>query len=865
MKHPHARRLPARVEPLERRLLMARAVGIDVSNYQSTVNWSAVKANNRVFAWAKATEGLTFADAQFVNNMTHAKAAGVPIGGYHFARWDLHTGTAGASQEENAFWSVISPYVKSGGSYLVPMLDLENVTVSGVTYTPGNKGYTKATFSAWVNQFCADLVADAASAGVAITPVVYTGAAFAGSWLDSSVSQQWPGWLANYYFTDAQAQSTNGPPYGTSPWSTWQIWQYNDAGSSPGDQDVLNGDAAVVQNYVIGSQGRWADGTTVQVTASSVNVWNDATSNAAAPYNDAIVKQGGEPTGAVATVLSGPVYGNSYWRWQVRYKDGTVGWSAEDFLAPAAAPAAVTNSTPVNAATLTAKPTFTWSDTALATAYDVYLDGAVIASNLTPTVTTAGQTVTYTPATIPDGTHTWRVAAKNSAGTTLGPLASFTLDTTAPTATVAAAQSPTPGSPTFDFTVTYTDAVAVNAATFDDADVTVTGPNAFSQPARFVSATPAGSATSLVVTYRIDAPAGVWNLFANGTYTVTQNPGQVADPTNHARPAGPMGTFDAASPFAYVYNDTLAIWSSPANPAIAFSLSGPNFLASNGAAPARTFTPGAFSGVAYYGTTGDDTLTFDAAPGTPLTHFDAAGGSDALTLNTGPLSLVADLGPSVAVTLNNTATLTFSTSQQLRGLTLNGDSTATLTPGNKVLSTPTLQIAAGAQLDLADNDLVVDYATAASTPIDQIAAYLAAGYARGLWTGRGGIASSVAATTGNTTALAYAESATLPYTTVRGFPLDDTAVVVRYSWQGDANLDGRTDADDAAAMVLSAAQQQSAPTPPPTAPPARWSAGNFNYRAAVDADDLMLFSLGAASQTGRFFSETLATPATVLT
>ena len=40
-----------------------RSVGIDVSSFQGTVNWSEVKSDGIDFAWAKATEG----SASYVN------------------------------------------------------------------------------------------------------------------------------------------------------------------------------------------------------------------------------------------------------------------------------------------------------------------------------------------------------------------------------------------------------------------------------------------------------------------------------------------------------------------------------------------------------------------------------------------------------------------------------------------------------------------------------------------------------------------------------------------------------------------------------------------------------------------------------
>src|SRR5437016_7492950 len=147
----HLRRKSAVVagaETLEARRMLSRPLGVDVSSYQGTITtaeWTSAKNAEYVFAWAKATEGLTFNDAQFTNTESTAKAAGVYIGAYHFARYDNQQGTSGASSEAAHFWNIAKNYIKTGGTYLVPMLDLEGIpiTVNGVTttYNPDHWGY----------------------------------------------------------------------------------------------------------------------------------------------------------------------------------------------------------------------------------------------------------------------------------------------------------------------------------------------------------------------------------------------------------------------------------------------------------------------------------------------------------------------------------------------------------------------------------------------------------------------------------------------------------------------------------------------------------------------------------------------------
>src|ERR1035441_280627 len=132
------------------RAMAQRAVGIDVSDYQSSgINWGTLKNTYGIsFGWAKCSEGTGagggYGGGNFTTYEANAKAAGVLIGPYHYARYDLNTGTAGATAEANAFWSMVGPYSKGGGYYIMPMLDVE------ASFT----GYTATTLSQWVNQWC---------------------------------------------------------------------------------------------------------------------------------------------------------------------------------------------------------------------------------------------------------------------------------------------------------------------------------------------------------------------------------------------------------------------------------------------------------------------------------------------------------------------------------------------------------------------------------------------------------------------------------------------------------------------------------------------------------------------------------------
>ncbi len=59
-------------------------VGVDVSHYQNDIDWQKLSKSDVRFAYIKATEGGDYVDPKFQDNWKQAKAAGVPIGGYHF-------------------------------------------------------------------------------------------------------------------------------------------------------------------------------------------------------------------------------------------------------------------------------------------------------------------------------------------------------------------------------------------------------------------------------------------------------------------------------------------------------------------------------------------------------------------------------------------------------------------------------------------------------------------------------------------------------------------------------------------------------------------------------------------------------------
>jgi beta-glucanase (GH16 family) len=164
--------------------------------------------------------------------------------------------------------------------------------------------------------------------------------------------------------------------------------------------------------------------------------------------------------------------------------------------------------------------------------------------------------------------------------------------------------------------------------------------------------------------------------------------------------------------------------------------------------------------------------------------------------------------------------------------------TAQIIPGNGnngASKVEALTVAPAATLDLTDSAAVIDYSS--STPLDSIRSSIANGYAGGSWTGAGltsSLAAAVAADASNVhkTALGYAEASALGVTDFFGQDVDATAVLVRYTLVGDANLDGSVSLADfnALAANFGSANRQ-------------WFEGDFNFDGSVNLSDFNLLAV----------------------
>ncbi|HEY7091490.1 MAG TPA: SdrD B-like domain-containing protein, partial [Tepidisphaeraceae bacterium] len=141
-----------------------------------------------------------------------------------------------------------------------------------------------------------------------------------------------------------------------------------------------------------------------------------------------------------------------------------------------------------------------------------------------------------------------------------------------------------------------------------------------------------------------------------------------------------------------------------------------------------------------------------------------------------------------------------------------------------------LNVGTGGSVDLTNVALVIEYT---SDPIDTIQSLLVSGYASGAWNGDGIRSSTAASTPGTTVGLAEATDLFSAFPAIfSGQTIDSSALLLRYTLNGDANLDRTVDATDLGLLSMNWGQSAR-----------RFSQGDFNYSSTVDVDDLNLLNL----------------------
>ena len=174
--------------------------GIDVSAWQSNINFARVKKEGVKVVIIKATEGVNFVDKRLNEHYLGASKEGLKIGFYHFM-----SDKTSPKEQARDLWSAI----KDKKFHIIPVLDIERETMG--------RGKTEVT-----NRCLEFLKEFKALSGYDC--IVYTYTFFAKSKLDSRL-KSYPLWIAHY---GVNTPGNNGI------WKDWVGFQYTDKGKIKG-------------------------------------------------------------------------------------------------------------------------------------------------------------------------------------------------------------------------------------------------------------------------------------------------------------------------------------------------------------------------------------------------------------------------------------------------------------------------------------------------------------------------------------------------------------------------------------------------------------------------------------------------------
>lgn len=181
--------------------------GIDISHYQGDIDWSLLALNRQTdsplhFVFMKATEGGDHGDDTFRNNFTEALNHGFIRGAYHF-----FIPSTDALKQADFFIRTVQ--LKAGD--LPPVLDVE---VTGKK----NKAELQRSVKQWL---------DRVESHYGVKPILYTSYKFKTRYLNDSLFNAYPYWIAHYYVDSVKYQGK------------WDFWQHTDVGNVPGiEEDV---------------------------------------------------------------------------------------------------------------------------------------------------------------------------------------------------------------------------------------------------------------------------------------------------------------------------------------------------------------------------------------------------------------------------------------------------------------------------------------------------------------------------------------------------------------------------------------------------------------------------------------------------
>jgi GH25 family lysozyme M1 (1,4-beta-N-acetylmuramidase) len=191
--------------------------GIDVSQFQGTVDWDAVKNAGYQFAMIRAGYGFGTLDQQFERNISECNRIGLPVGVYWFC---YATSPETARQEADGCVSAIAPYkLEYPICYDIEQDTLNYAARMGVTVTA-------SLATQFIESFC-NRVEE-----LGYFAMFYSNRNFFNQFFNTQLSDKYALWYAYY---NSQIDATD-----------CGMWQYTDQGSVPGVSGPVDLDISFV-------------------------------------------------------------------------------------------------------------------------------------------------------------------------------------------------------------------------------------------------------------------------------------------------------------------------------------------------------------------------------------------------------------------------------------------------------------------------------------------------------------------------------------------------------------------------------------------------------------------------------------------
>ncbi|MDE6424647.1 MAG: glycoside hydrolase family 25 protein [Ruminococcus sp.] len=224
---------------LDPSLVQRQSRGIDVSQWQSNIDWATVKEAGVEFAIMRAGYGrhISQKDPTFDYNMQNAQANGIYCGAYWYS---YATDVESAIQEAEVCYSVIKDY-----DFTYPIyFDIED---------PTQVNLSTAQITAITEAFCSTLAEKGYRVGI------YSYSNFLNTKIYSSVRDKYDIWVANF---DVAAPAYN---------NKYEMWQYSATGYVDGISGAVDLDVSYVNYPYVMSPETYVDtpGTTFNYTMTS--------------------------------------------------------------------------------------------------------------------------------------------------------------------------------------------------------------------------------------------------------------------------------------------------------------------------------------------------------------------------------------------------------------------------------------------------------------------------------------------------------------------------------------------------------------------------------------------------------------------